>query len=190
MTVRMSADERREQVLKIAVEEFGRRGLEGTSTETIAKRVGVAQPYLFRLFGTKKQLFIEAVERCCATITEVMEKGAGDLTGEEALDAMGMAYLQLMLSEPDQHLMQMQQFAACHDPEVRAAVRKGIGRVWAMVERVSGAPVDARVLFMARGMLCNVLTAMGVNDDKKVGNIQEQGDVSETWGTVLDGLVG
>jgi len=53
VTTRKSADERREEILVAALEEFGEHGLHGTSTDDIARRAGVSQPYLFRLFGTK-----------------------------------------------------------------------------------------------------------------------------------------
>ena len=59
----MSAEDRKEQVIRAAVTEFAIRGLEGTSTSDIAKRVGVSKPYLFRLFPTKKELFIAACVR-------------------------------------------------------------------------------------------------------------------------------
>ena len=60
----MSAAERREQVLEAAVAEFAARGMAGTSTEDVARRAGISQPYLFRLFPTKKALFLALVERC------------------------------------------------------------------------------------------------------------------------------
>ena len=47
-------------------------GLHGASTEDIAAAAGISQPYLFRLFGTKKELFLATVERC-------MAETAGDL---------------------------------------------------------------------------------------------------------------
>ena len=39
-------------------------GLHGTPVDRIARRVGVAQPYVFSLFGSKRELFLAAVERC------------------------------------------------------------------------------------------------------------------------------
>ncbi len=60
----MSAEERRETVLEAAVVEFAARGLAGTSAEDVARRAGISQPYLFRLFPTKKALFVALVERC------------------------------------------------------------------------------------------------------------------------------
>src|SRR6266699_3593735 len=63
-TERKTAEVRREEILAAALEEFGEHGLHGTSTDTIAEKAGVSQPYLFRLFGTKKELYLESVRRC------------------------------------------------------------------------------------------------------------------------------
>jgi AcrR family transcriptional regulator len=57
---RLTAAERREAVLEAASEEFAAHGYERTSTEKIARRVGISQPYIFRLFGTKRNLFEDA----------------------------------------------------------------------------------------------------------------------------------
>ena len=56
-TKRKSAEERREAVLDAALVEFAEHGLHGGSTEAIAAKAGISQPYVFRLFGTKKELF-------------------------------------------------------------------------------------------------------------------------------------
>ena len=57
----MSAEERRELVLEAAIAEFAARGLAGTSTEDVARSAGISQPYLFRLFPTKKALFLSLI---------------------------------------------------------------------------------------------------------------------------------
>jgi len=59
---RMTAHERRTSVLAAAITEFARSGYAGTSTEAVASRAGISQPYLFRLFGTKKDLFVATYE--------------------------------------------------------------------------------------------------------------------------------
>ena len=50
-------------MIEAATAEFAHGGLDGTSTDDIATRVGISQPYLFRLFRTKKELFLAVVER-------------------------------------------------------------------------------------------------------------------------------
>src|ERR1700709_2733381 len=88
---RMSADARREEILNTAVSDFALGGLHGTSTEAIAERAGISQPYLFRLFGTKKDLFIACIGRCFDR-TEGAFRAAAEADDEgDPLAAVGKA---------------------------------------------------------------------------------------------------
>jgi AcrR family transcriptional regulator len=155
----MPAAERREMVLEAAVAEFAARGLAGTSTEDVARRAGISQPYLFRLFPTKKALFLALVERCFRRVEDAFTAAAGDLAGCEALEAMGDEYERL-LDDRTLLLLQMQVYAACGDPEIRDAARSGYKHLWETVERITGLPFQAVVDFFAAGMLMNVAAAM------------------------------
>ncbi len=157
--VRMSADERREQVLEAALGEFAASGFAGTSTEDVARVAGISQPYLFRLFPTKKALFVTLVERCFRRVEATFTAAAGDAVGEEALQAMGEAYHQL-LEDRTLLLLQMQAYAASDDPEIRAATRAGYKKLWTLVERLTGLPFEPVMEFFAMGMLMNVAAAL------------------------------
>src|SRR6202021_209805 len=156
---RMPAVQRRELVLDAAVAEFAVHGLAGPPTQDVPRQAGISQPYLFRLFPTKKALFIELVNRCFQRVRDAFTAAAGDLTGEEALMAMADAYEQL-LEDRTLLLLQMQAYAACHDPEIRAATRSGFKKLWELIERLTGLPVQTVVDFFAVGMLMNVAAAM------------------------------
>lgn len=155
----MPAAERREIVLEAAVAEFAASGLAGTSTEDVARRAGISQPYLFRLFPTKKALFIELIDRCFRRVQDTFAAAAGELTGEDALMAMADAYERL-LDDRTLLLLQMQAYAACEDPDIRAATRAGFKRLWELAERLTGLPFQTVVDFFAVGMLMNVAAAM------------------------------
>lgn len=157
--VRLSSDERREQVLEAAMGEFAAKGLAGTSTEDVAAAAGISQPYLFRLFPTKKALFLALVQRCFRRVEETFISAAGETTGEEALRAMGDAYEKL-LEDRTLLLLQMQAYAACDDAAIREATRAGYKELWTLVERLTGLPFDQVVDFFAVGMLMNVAAAM------------------------------
>ena len=157
----MSADERREQVLEVALGEFAASGLAGTSTEDVAEKAGISQPYLFRLFPTKKALFLALVERCFRRVRDEFAAAAGELTGEEALGAMADAY-EALLDDRILLLLQMQAYAACDDPEIRDATRTGFRKLWEEVERITGLPYQTVVDFFAVGMLMNVAAAMNL----------------------------
>src|SRR5256885_8250792 len=135
---RKTAEERREAVLAAALEEFAARGLHGGSTDEIARRAGISQPYVFRLFGTKKELFKAVVARCFRQTLEAFQRAAEGKRGEEALQAIGQAYRERLLPDEVMLRSQMQAYAACSDPDICEVVRAGFGDLHAYVERVSG----------------------------------------------------
>ena len=161
---RKSAEERREDVLTAAREVFAEHGLSGASTDEIARRAGISQPYLFRLFRTKKELFLASVERCFVETRETFEQAAEGKTGDEAMAAMGKAYGELIRSNPNRLRAQMQTYAACEDPDVRRVARRGFGELVDVVERTSGADAETVSRFFAKGMLINVVASMDLLD--------------------------
>jgi AcrR family transcriptional regulator len=166
-TARKSAEERRIDVLDAALEVFAEHGLSGASTDEIARKAGISQPYLFRLFHTKKELFIASIDRCLRETLETFQRAAEGKRGEEALDAMGEAYGDLIRSNPNRLRGQMQSYAACDDAEICAVVRKGYGEIVDYVERVSGVDAERLSMFFARGMLINVVASMDLLDAKE-----------------------
>ena len=162
---RLTAEARRETVLEVALSAFATGGLHGTSTEDIARRAGISHPYLFRLFGTKKDLFIAVVERCFSETLEAFRSAArGREDDARALRDLGRAYIDL-LADRDLLLVQLHAYAACEDPDVRAVVRGGYGEIFRLVERVVGGDDEAVRGFFATGMLVNVITAMDLMTD-------------------------
>src|SRR6476660_9728841 len=157
---RKSAKERREEILEAALVEFAAHGLYGGSTEAIARAVGISQPYVFRLFGTKKELFTATIERCMRGTLEMMQSAAAGLQGEEALHAIGEAYGERLRTDPTYLRSQMQAYAAADDPQIREDVRAGYGELVEYVERVSGLPPDRVSRFFAKGMLLNVMASL------------------------------
>lgn len=182
----MSAEDRREQVIKAAIAEFAVHGLDGTSTEAIAERAGISQPYIFRLWPNKKDLFLAAVGVCFDKTEVVLKKAAESLSEDELarrvcpaghsaehaehkhfldarvaprLHAMGHAYLHLM-TKPEMLLMQMQAYAACWDEDVRKLVRDRWQRLRQLVIDLTGAQGTDLSMFFARGMLINVAACM------------------------------
>ncbi|MGW0603115.1 TetR/AcrR family transcriptional regulator [Streptomyces sp. NPDC002640] len=165
--VRMSADERREAVIRAAMSEFARGGYAGTSTESIARRVGVSQPYLFRLFQGKKGLFLAAIERCMEELQVTFEEASKGVHGADALVAMAGAYTGLIADRPELLRLQMQMFVTVSaaeeagDHEFGESVRAGWMRLWDTVHLPLGSDVDETTRFMAAGMLINSLVTMG-----------------------------
>ena len=165
MASRSTAEERREDVLNAAVIEFASGGLAGTSTDAIARRAGISQPYLFRLFPTKKALFLAAVERVFERVVSTFRAASKGLTGVEAKEAMGNAYLELLR---DKTFLQMQLHAyaaAVDDDAIREVTQRGFMRLWDEAVVSTGMSPDMSRDFMAHGMLLNIAAAIGLDAD-------------------------
>jgi AcrR family transcriptional regulator len=167
---RVPAAERRDALIEAAVHEFAHGGLYGTPVDRIARRVGVAQPYVFSLFPTKRELFLAAVERGFDLVAETFTKAAAAFDPETAppdtdvLYAMGIAYSTLLRSQRDYLMLQHQSYAACTDEVVRERVRHWYARLLGHVEQLSGAEPDRIDEFFRYGMWLNVAAAMDVED--------------------------
>src|ERR1700719_1719044 len=96
MAARMSGTERRSQVLGIAAGEFADQGLHGASVEAIAREAGITQAYVFRMFGTKKALFLEVVGAAFDRFSDGMSHAAQGARGLDALALMGTQYYGLL----------------------------------------------------------------------------------------------
>ncbi len=163
---RLTADERRDEVVAAAAIEFAAAGYWGTSTEAIARRSGVSQPYLFQLFGTKKDLFIAVVRDCYARTGRAFEQSGKaardkDLGPDAILEQMGHAYIHLLIADPNLLRLQLQAHAACQDGDIRAVVRDSYREIWRVVGAISGADDKAVHSFFAEGMLINVIASIG-----------------------------
>jgi AcrR family transcriptional regulator len=163
--MRKSADERREEILAVALVSFAAGGYHGTSTEAIAREAGISHAYLFRLFRTKRELFLACGDRACEKVLEAFRRAAAGAEPGGELQAMGHAYVAELL--PDRHaiLMLMHSYAAGGaDPGIRAHVRGRYGDVVTEVAELAGAGPDEVWSFFANGMLLNVVAALDLHE--------------------------
>jgi AcrR family transcriptional regulator len=164
----MSGPERRSQVLGIAAAEFANHGLHGASIDAIAREAGITQAYVFRMFGTKKALFLELVGAAYDRFTDGMSQAAEDTRGLDALTLMGAQYYK-SLADRTTLLLQLQGFAACGDSEVRDLVRARVARMWDTVADTARLDPVTVKSFLAFGMLLNNVAAL------------DAGELDEPW---------
>jgi AcrR family transcriptional regulator len=161
-TTRTTAAARRDTVLDAAIAEFAQHGFHAAATTAIARRAGISQPYIYALFGSKKELFLAAhtrvVEHIRETLAQAVE-GAG--SPGDALRRMGGAFITL-LSERDELRCQLQGYAASGDPDVREHVRAEFTGLFDDVAAMTGASRDEVALFIAGGMFFTIAGALDV----------------------------
>src|SRR4029077_14649409 len=168
---RVPAAERREELIAAAVHEFAHGGLHGTAVDRIARRVGVAQPYVFSLFHTKLELFLAALQRSFQRVADTFRAAAADYSDggapadcEDVLEAMGRAYREMLLGDRDYLMLQHQSYAACDDQQVRACVRRCFAELVSLARELSDAQPERLDDFFRHGMALNVAAALGVQE--------------------------
>ena len=161
-TTRRSAEERRREIVEIAISHFAQHGYNGTSTDQVAREAGISQPYLFRLFGTKRELFLACHEVMHSRISESFAEAARGVPKEERIKAMGDSYTSL-LADRTSLLFQMQSYAACADPEIQTRVRERYAELVRQVEEAAGASPADLWAFFSTGMLLNVIAALDLD---------------------------
>jgi AcrR family transcriptional regulator len=157
---RMTANERREQILQAALTVFADGGYAGTTTDQVAREAGVSQPYVVRLFGGKQQLFAEVYSRASRRVVAAL---AAVAPGPDAKQEMGEAYIGL-LADRNLLLLLMHGFAAGSEPEIGRLARWTLSEAFRLyLERTGEGPDEARI-FVAHGMLINVLLAVNATE--------------------------
>jgi AcrR family transcriptional regulator len=158
---RMKAEDRKKLILEAAISEYGRVGMHATSVEAIADRAGVSQPYIFRLFGTKTDLIVAAIEHHTTNLRhafrEAVEHKPNDMS---ALEAMGLVYLQQLSEDANAMRCQLHTWAAASDPAIKAVAQRTYTEIWHEIAELSGADAHAVREFMALGKLLTVLGAL------------------------------
>jgi AcrR family transcriptional regulator len=165
-TKRLPAAERREAILDAAVEEFAAHGYEEATTAGIAARAGISQPYVFRFFPTKKELYIAVIDRSASRILTTWEAAVPE-PGESRLSALGRTYVGMLPSHRKELMVKFAAYGSAHDPEIAAVMRHHLARIYRFVahqaERDGSAePYKDAIQFVARGFFINAAMTIGL----------------------------
>lgn len=162
-----TAEERREELITASISVFAEKGYHAAPTTEIARRAGISQAYLFRLFPTKEELFVAAVDRSCEVMYGSFTEAANvaEKEGRDPLEVMGDAYAELVAENRNMLLVQLHAQAISPSvPAVRDTMRRCFATLFAVASERSKATPEELKLWMAGGMLINVMTAIGANE--------------------------
>src|SRR6478735_6622160 len=162
---RMSSEERREQIITAAIAVFGARGYEGTTTDDVARTAGVSQPYVVRLFRSKENLFLEAMQFSFDELMSVFRETLADQTDDRPISKrIGEAYVDLLNTRGLHQTLSHAWLLGGH-PVIGPAARRCFAQVWQFFRDEAGFDADQARMFLAEGMLINVMIGMRLVDD-------------------------
>jgi AcrR family transcriptional regulator len=161
---RMSSEERREQILEAALAVFGSKGYVGSTTDDVAKAASISQPYVVRLFGSKENLFLAAMERA---LDELLAAFRGALAADDDRPVsarIGGAYVDLLRVRGLHQTLSHGYLLGAH-PVIGPAARRGFAKVWRFFRDEAGFDADESRAFIAEGMLIDTMIGLRLVDD-------------------------
>lgn len=161
-----TAVNRRSDIISAAIEVFAEIGYYRATTAQVAARAAISQPYIFRFFPTKEALLMTALEVSWGRIIESFRQVVDSASPEKLETDLIMAYEEILASYRNEVFLQMQAQTIQED-SIRETMRSGFREVRLIVlEAFRKAeimnPEERTMLFLARGMLCNIAEAIGM----------------------------
>jgi len=158
---------RKADIISAAIEVFAEIGYFRATTAQVAERAKISQPYIFRFFSTKEALLLTALEVSWTRVLDSFRKVVESASPEQLETGLIRAYEDILNSYKNEVLLQMQA-QTIQEESIRETMRNGYGEVRQMVLdafRAAGIPKaeERTMLFLARGVLCNISVALFQN---------------------------
>jgi len=158
------------EVVSAAREEFAAFGYAGATTDAIARRAGVSQPYVVRLFGSKERLFLRCALEAHRAVMDTFRQAIASTDERPVRESvLGAAYHDLVEDGTTLKLI-VQQNSMGDDKAIGPVVRAWFLEVYGILRHEAQlSEVSARE-FLARGMLINQLLALGLTETEDPGS--------------------
>jgi AcrR family transcriptional regulator len=155
---------RKSDIVSAAIEIFAEIGYYRATTAQVAERAKISQPYIFRFFATKEALLLAALEVSWTRVVEAFRRAVALASPDQLERRLIEAYVEILAAHEKEILLQMQAQTIQEAP-IRQAMQDGFREVRGMVlEAFRAANMEnaeeRTLLFLARGMLCNIATSL------------------------------
>jgi len=162
---------RKTDIISSAIEVFAEIGYFRATTAQVAERAKISQPYVFKFFDTKEALLLAALEASWQRVVESFRRVVASASPERLEHDLIVTYEEILASHRNEVLLQMQA-QTIRESAIQEAMRDGFRQVRDMVLeafRKAGIrqPEERTMLFLARGMLCNVSAALNMPELKE-----------------------
>src|ERR1019366_5003370 len=121
---RLTAEQRRQQLVAVALEVFAQRGYRSTTMDDVAEAAGVTKPLLYQHFSSKKALYLELVDEIAQRVFAALAESTVRAEGpRQKVDYSLHAYFNLVVSDKASfHLLYDRDHGG--DEELGRAVRR------------------------------------------------------------------
>ncbi|TMR16589.1 TetR family transcriptional regulator [Nonomuraea turkmeniaca] len=161
-TRRSTAEQRRAEAIAAGMRVFADHGLTTSSIQQVANEIGVSQPYVFRLFGSKHAFFLACLDEMERQIRELFRRAAAT-SPADPWPAMRAGFRELLAGGVITGLWLQACATARRDEAVAARCRSVISGILEETARLTDAGSDDLARGLADGALVVMLQAVGVD---------------------------
>ena len=192
---RLSAPQRRRQIIETAREVFAAQSYRKVGTADVAKAVGVSEPALYRYFSSKKELFLATLRSTAPKLLDVWQEIASEVDDPlETLWSIGVSYYDHLQSNSGNMKLQFQALSEADDPEIREALRENFsGFVDFVAETLDEgkrrgivrSDIDSRLVawqFLGIGLTLDLINMLGFDSEMDRGK-------AEAWSRLYQEVV-
>ena len=163
--------DRKSDIISAAIAVFAEIGYYRATTAQVAQRAEISQPYIFKFFATKEALLLTALEVSWTRVVDSFRKVVESAVPAQLESGLIEAYEEILATYQNEVLLQMQA-QTIREASIQEAMRSGYGEVRQMVLeafRAAGIPnaEERTMLFLARGLLCNISVALAMPELKE-----------------------
>lgn len=147
--MRLPAEQRRQQILDVAVDVFADKGYHAASMNDVAEAAGVTKPVLYQHFPSKREMFVEILSDTGDRLRETISRATAKARGPREQFEDGFRAYFTFASENTSAFTVLFGSGARRDPEFTSfavAVEDSIADIVAELIVVDGQPADNRVL--------------------------------------------
>jgi AcrR family transcriptional regulator len=170
--LRLPAEQRRTQLLEVAIEIFAERGFHATSMDDIAEAAGVTKPVLYQHFPSKRALYRELLDDVDRQLTErLVVATAAATSGRERVQEGFAAYFRFVAAHRASFRLL---FGASvrNDPEFAAVAEATIDRVAELIAQL----IDIDAVTDHRHTLAHAMVGMAEATSRRVVNDEGEND--------------
>ena len=160
---KLSAAERRAQLIEVGRKAFAENGYEATSVEQIAERAKISKPIVYEHFGGKEGLYAVVVDREVEHVVAVISEAISSGTPRERVERASLAFLTYVKDHPDGFAV------LAHDAPITATrgnlssllsdVAERVGKVFAATFKEAG--YDPKIAPLYAHALVGMVTFVG-----------------------------
>ncbi|GAA1872755.1 TetR/AcrR family transcriptional regulator [Brevibacterium marinum] len=119
---RLPREQRRDQLVGVALSVFATRGYRTTSMDTIAEAAGVSKPVLYQHFASKQDLYLALIDDSAAHLDSVLEAALGSTDDpHEQVRVTYRSYFEFVISHREEFIILFN--SDVYEPEAQRRIR-------------------------------------------------------------------